>query len=392
MQTDCRFIGTSQGDIREKVRGNVFREDLYYRLNVILIHLPPLRDRPEDIKPLLCTMATRLGANPGQFIDNLQSRGLLEYFEKYPWPGNVKELQRVVEMALLTERWDEIKRHLLGHSGHSSRRVIERYIEFPPEYCQAGISILSFFGEVLRRKYPDKQATVRIEQDGLRVKMMVEPFIGEPEIFQRALDQYGLVVLGRITPEEFTNDPLLVFSLKHELRMLQAKLEGQKELLQVYERNDGRKDSQIIKLTEMLEKAFSPTQPNPVSITVSPVITSSVNVQLGISNAIEDICRDLKDLSMAIGSSCDAASSIEEVRQDVEKLKGSVPDKVKGSSGINKLEQFLKQLSDAESTIVKAVSITERGFAIAQRLAGHYNDVAQWLGLPQIPKPFLGKG
>jgi len=95
---------------------------------------------------------------------------------------------------------------------------------------------------------------------------------------------------------------------------------------------------------------------------------------------------------MAIGSSCDAASRIEEVRQDVEKLQGSVPDKVKGSSAISKIKQLLEKVSDAESTIGKAISTTERGFAIAQRLAAHYNDVAQWLGLPQIPKPFLGKG
>jgi len=289
LPTDCRFIATCTGDIQEKVRANLFREDLYYRLNVVLIHLPPLRERLEDIRPLLVALATRLGANADQFIGVLQNQALIGYLEKYSWPGNVRELQRIVEMVIVTKRWDEIKRHLLGHGGHSSRMVIERYIEFPPEYHQAGISILSFFGEVLRRKYPDNQATVRIVQDGLRVKMVVEPFIGEPEIFQRALDQYGLVVTGQITPEEFTSDPLLVVSLKHELRMAQARIESQKELLQVYERNDGRKDSQISKLTEFLEKAFSPTQPNPVNITFSPVITSSVNVPLGISNAIGDI-------------------------------------------------------------------------------------------------------
>jgi hypothetical protein len=46
----------------------------------------------------------------------------------------------------------------------------------------------------------------------------VEPFVVEPEVFERALDQYGLVVTGRITPEEFTNDSSLIISLKHELR------------------------------------------------------------------------------------------------------------------------------------------------------------------------------
>ncbi len=215
--TNCRFIGTCQGNIRDKVNANLFREDLYYRLNVILIYLPPLRERSEDIIPLLRTLATRLGVNADQFMEKLQNQGLTKYFENYSWPGNVKELQRVVEIAVISEGWDEVKRYLLGHTTHSSKIVIERYIEFPSEYHQAGVSILSFFGEVLRRKYPDKHATVRIEQDGLQVKMMVEPFVGEPEVFERALDQYGLVVTGRITPEEFTNDSSLIISLKHEL-------------------------------------------------------------------------------------------------------------------------------------------------------------------------------
>jgi DNA-binding NtrC family response regulator len=100
ISTDCRFIGTCQGDIREKVHANLIREDFYYRLNVVLINMPPLRERSEDIIPLLRAMATRLGANTEQFMEKLQGQRLMEYFEKYSWPGNVKELRRVVEMAV----------------------------------------------------------------------------------------------------------------------------------------------------------------------------------------------------------------------------------------------------------------------------------------------------
>jgi hypothetical protein len=286
--------------------------------------------------------------------------------------------------------WDKIKRYLLGHRSYSSMIVIERYIEFPPEYHQAGVSILSFFGEVLRRKYPDKQATVRIEQDGLRVKMMVEPFVGESEVFERALDQYGRVIAGQITPEEFTNDSFLIISLKHELRLTQARIEAQKELLQLRDKNIDMKDRHIERLMGLIATGFS-SKPL-VNVTVSPIITSSVNEQLAVSDALGNICRDLKELSGAVRNSAAVESSIEEIRQELEKLQADKLDKVKQSPAISKLEKLLEKASDAETMIGKAINVAERGIVIAQKLAAHYNDVAQWLGLPQIPKPFVGKG
>ena len=372
LSADCRFICTCQGDIRGKVQADLFREDLYYRLNVILINLPPLRERSEDIMPLLCALVSRLGVNAGQFMGKVQSQGLTDYFVKYSWPGNIKELQRVVEMAVVTERWDEIKHHLLGHRTHSSKIVIERSIEFPPEYHRAGVSILSFFGDVLRRKYPDKQATVRIEQDGLRVKMMVEPFNGDPEVFERALDQYGLVITGRITPEEFTNDPNLVMSLKHELRLAQARIEAQEGQLLA-------KDRQNDRLMDLLAQSLSSSKPS-VTVTVAPVISSSVNVQRAVSDALAVICGDLRELSSAIRNSSEVNASVEEIWKELEKLRDGTPDKVKCASAISKLEQLLEKASDAGSTLGKVIDATERGWAIVQKLVTHCKEIANWMG------------
>lgn len=389
LPTDCRFIGTCSGDMRQMVQANLFREDLYYRLNVIFIHLPPLRERPKDIKPLLCALLTRRGVDTEQFMEKLQRQKLIEYFEKYAWPGNVKELNRVVEMAVLAERWDEIKLHLLGHTAHSNKLVIERTIEFPPEYHQAGISILGFFGEVLRRKYPHMQARVRIEQDGLRVKMTVEPVIGEPAVFEQALNEYGLVLTGQIPPEQFTQDSLLAMSLKHEMRLAQVRIESQKELLQVQATIIGQKERLIEKLTDSIAAALSSSQPNLVNVTISPVITSSMNVQVGVSNSLGDICKDLKELSYAITNSPEIATEIEAIRQEVERVQTAGYDPAKGSPAINKLEQFLQKISNTGSMIGKTIEKAERGIALAQRLAAHYNELAQWLGLSQIPKLFL---
>ncbi|MCP4023838.1 MAG: pentapeptide repeat-containing protein, partial [Desulfobacteraceae bacterium] len=79
----------------------------------------------------------------------------------------------------------------------NDRDFINRSIEFPPEYKQAGISILNYFSEVLKTKYPDTNATVQIKQDGLKVIMTIDPGDGNKEIIEKALDEYGLVVRGQ---------------------------------------------------------------------------------------------------------------------------------------------------------------------------------------------------
>ena len=92
--TDARVISASNHDLATLVRARRFREDLYYRLNVVLIQVPPLRDRPEDIPELVEHFLTQLGdAHPA--VD----REVLSMLLRYPWPGNVRELQNEVRRA-----------------------------------------------------------------------------------------------------------------------------------------------------------------------------------------------------------------------------------------------------------------------------------------------------
>ncbi|MDM8552420.1 pentapeptide repeat-containing protein [Desulfobacterales bacterium HSG2] len=140
--------------------------------------------------------------------------------------------------------------------------MIERFIEFPPEYHHAGISILNHFGKVLKTKYPDTKAKIRIEQDDLKVKMTIVPVDGgDREIIEETLNEYGLVITGQMSPEEFTNDRPLIIELKSELRIAQARIETHKELLQ-------DKSAQVDKLLSLVGKGIQ-SQPD---ITVSPTI------------------------------------------------------------------------------------------------------------------------
>ena len=96
LEIKARTITATNRDLEEMLRDNAFREDLYYRINVFPITLPPLRDRKEDIPNLVGHFLKKLGRKEGD-IDSLSINQLL----KYRWPGNVRELENVIERALI---------------------------------------------------------------------------------------------------------------------------------------------------------------------------------------------------------------------------------------------------------------------------------------------------
>lgn len=94
-KTDVRVVSATNRDLPSMVHDGLFREDLYYRLNLIPIHLPPLRERREDIPLLIRYFADQSGSK-AEF-----SHDAVEYLRKLPWPGNIRELKNVVERALI---------------------------------------------------------------------------------------------------------------------------------------------------------------------------------------------------------------------------------------------------------------------------------------------------
>ncbi len=95
--TDFRLVCATHRDLAAMVRSGEFREDLYYRLNVFEINIPPLRERREDIAPLIRSMVSRIA--PGRTIEFTESA--LATLERYEYPGNVRELRNLVERAVL---------------------------------------------------------------------------------------------------------------------------------------------------------------------------------------------------------------------------------------------------------------------------------------------------
>jgi transcriptional regulator with PAS, ATPase and Fis domain len=101
---DVRIITATNRDLQKEMEEERFREDLYYRLNVIPIHIPPLRDRPEDL-PLLVDAFVRKHADG---VRQHVSRAAMERLMKYPWKGNARELENVIERALALSSGDQI--------------------------------------------------------------------------------------------------------------------------------------------------------------------------------------------------------------------------------------------------------------------------------------------
>jgi len=141
---------------------------------------------------------------------------------------------RVIRDKNFKDKFDEKDQLFLERIGNKLYQVlvkIVRSVEFLPEHFQSGISIMSFFGTVLKQIYPESNAKVYIEQDGLKATMTVDPVNGHRDIIEKILDDYGAVICGKKGFESFSKNQLLIIELKTEIKMANMRLEMQKDLL-----------------------------------------------------------------------------------------------------------------------------------------------------------------
>ncbi len=119
---DCRVIAATNRDLKKAIREGIFREDLFYRLNVFSIHLPPLRERKEDIPLLARHFLMKFSKETNKHVENI-SRDALDLMMIYDWPGNVRELKNAIERAVVICRGSQIRPQDLPISvGESNKR------------------------------------------------------------------------------------------------------------------------------------------------------------------------------------------------------------------------------------------------------------------------------
>src|SRR3954469_24558090 len=112
VKVDVRVIAATNVDLQEEVAKSNFREDLFYRLNVVNVYLPPLRNRREDIPALIDYFLDKYNDVNGRRLKRI-SRELLNVLLRYPWPGNVRELENAIERAVVLSRDEDFTEDLL---------------------------------------------------------------------------------------------------------------------------------------------------------------------------------------------------------------------------------------------------------------------------------------
>jgi hypothetical protein len=264
--------------------------------------------------------------------------------------------------------------------------VVNRSIEFPLEFHQAGLGILNYFGTVLREKYPDHRAKVKIEQDGLKVRLIIESENGDREIIEKALQEFEMVVRGDVLPEALFDSKAKVLELKNELRIAQVRIDSQRDIIEL-------QGQELLTLRQIIGHSLSRQDSHPISITVNPAIhvsmvnSSNVLIENSLPEIIEHV-QELADLAVT-----DAALQLRLLDMD-ESLNAvaakNTPDGVRGSGGIQKLKKFLDEASETGSAVNQFLGKLTDGVCLVQKIAKRYNDIAVWCGAPLVPSILLG--
>jgi transcriptional regulator with PAS, ATPase and Fis domain len=138
-----RFLAATNQDLADKVKRNEFRKDLFFRLNVMVIRVPALRERTEDIPLLARHFIVRYAKEFGKHVDDLHPSAVTDLIA-YAWPGNVRELRNVIERAVMLAKGDRITRQeVLGLLQPSDSDMGEDYLQLP--YAKAKERILEQF-------------------------------------------------------------------------------------------------------------------------------------------------------------------------------------------------------------------------------------------------------
>ena len=201
IRVDTRVIAASNRDLMAEVEVERFREDLYYRLNVVPIHLPPLRDRPEDVPELVGHFLTLYNEENDRYVTHIHPKSL-EALQNYHWPGNVRELQNYVERAVVMAPGDELTIELLPEAlssptrRRSSRAKGVDLETLTYELVQQGLAVAgpqedNLHAKVVNRVERELIAQVMTACDSVQTKAATKLGINRNTLHKK-LKEYGL--------------------------------------------------------------------------------------------------------------------------------------------------------------------------------------------------------
>lgn len=151
--------------------------------------------------------------------------------------------------------------------------TIEKSIEFRPEHYQAGMGILSYFGEIIKTKHPDSNAKVKIEQDGNTVRLLIFSPNGDKEIIEKTLEEYSLVISNQAPPSSLLKNELEIMALNNKLEMATMEVRHTRDLLVL---SQNTKNKQICSLEEEVDHLRTQIGSQLVHIDKTQVLVSKV--------------------------------------------------------------------------------------------------------------------
>jgi DNA-binding NtrC family response regulator len=200
IRVDTRVIAASNRDLMEEVEAGRFREDLYYRLNVVPIYIPPLRDRPEDVPELVGHFLRIYNEENNRHVPHVE-RKAMEALQAYSWPGNVRELQNYVERAVVLAPGDELTSDLLPGQvlGRTGPRIGRRTADLDTlchELVEQGVSSAgphedALYARIVSRVERELIAQVMAANDNVQIKAAAKLGINRNTLHKK-LKEYQL--------------------------------------------------------------------------------------------------------------------------------------------------------------------------------------------------------
>jgi hypothetical protein len=140
-----------------------------------------------------------------------------------------KEFERKVNNSekIIKELAEKIDRYNISNDAET----ITRTINFKPEHMQAGLSILTYFSEIIRQKYPDMHISISIKQQDDVVSLIIVTEDGNKEVIKKTLDEYGKVVAGKLLPQDFLRNPIHIAQLENKLELANTEIRSLERLL-----------------------------------------------------------------------------------------------------------------------------------------------------------------
>ncbi len=359
------FLGSIKNDIAIDIdlSADTIANHIYFNFKNLLKEHSNKINLPILVRLCRSVLHTQVAENKDIFKDYL---GLFE--DDLSILNDLTPLSIPHAFLVLGLELDQNQLKIIELSCNDDPIIMDKCITFEPEYYQAGLGILSYFGTVLREKYPGQNATVKIEQQDLTVRMIVESENGNQEIIEKALHEYQLVISGQTPVEDFYPTAVQTLELKNKIRMLNYELETQREI-------SALKDGMILDLRALAHQALSQPQPN---ITVINQLHNEQNIKIDYKSEINQSYEALDELIDLLSD-----ESIKNQLRDIQNAldntrERQTPEEIQESSGFKKLGKFLRQAKDASSNIHGILENTDNAVGVIEKLTKHYEKLVQF--------------